>query len=519
MNMISLKLRNYQTAAIVLLTFFAVTAPSSREVRAAVAFNTFPISYTQETNRDYALLDARNISAGGAFSTSQADHDNGVQSSAGDIIEFQIYYHNSGIATDEATNVTIKASLPGGTRNAHEVWASIDSDQISPVYSSDSGRGGNMTVHVGGNSQTLELISGSVRHYPNRSFSAITPSSGDNLLGSGLNIGTIKGCFDFSGIVTFRARVGTSAVTTEERGLSIQKRVLNVTKSETVFRDSAPANPGDRVRFEIRMDTSGNASQTNVIMRDILPAQLNYVSGSLRIDGLVIGNESEFFGTGRNLGTLGAGASRLITFDANVASVMSGNTTLFNTANVRSDQVATRQDDAVVNVQTVAGAQISLRKTAFNLTQGADAMAVTANPGDTIVFNLFYKNSGNADAANAIIEDNIADVMELAQVVDTGGAVVDANIVRFPAFTAPAGVEVSRNFRVRVREANAFPLGSDLVMVNIYGNEIRVNVRKPQVLGATTPPRTGASEWLPVILAAAVTAGYTLYRRKALVFE
>ncbi|MBI4050777.1 MAG: DUF11 domain-containing protein [Candidatus Doudnabacteria bacterium] len=495
------------------LIFTGIAGLSSR-AQAAVAFNIFEISYTQETNRDYPLIDARNVTAGGSFSTSQADHNNGVAANAGDEIEFQIYYHNGGITEDEATNVIIKASLPGGTRQTHEVSATIDSDQTSPVSSSDSARGGNITIHVNGDPQTLELISGSVRHFPNRSTVGQTVSGGDNIVSSGINIGTVKGCFDFSGIVTFRARVGQVAVLT--RDLSINKKVLNVTKSETSFRDSTTANPQDRIKFEIRFDTTGTASQSNVIVRDLLPTRLLFVSGSLRIDGVSVSNESEFFGSGKNLGTLSQNINKIITFEADVAGAgsFSGTTTLTNTSNVRSDQVGTRQDNADVVVQLVAGAQFSLRKTAFNLTKGADAASVAADPGDIITYTLYVKNSGGTTLTNFTIEDNISDILELAEITNQGGAVSVNSVIRFSPVDVPAGIEISRTFQVRVRAANFFPASSDLVMVNIYGNEIRVPVRKPQVQGVVTPPRTGPAEWLAVLMAAVVTAGYWIYRRR-----
>ncbi len=51
-------------------------------------------------------------------------------------------------------------------------------------------------------------------------------------------------------------------------------------------------------------------------------------------------------------------------------------------------------------------------------------------------------------------------------------------------------------------------------MVNIYGNEIRIPVRRPSLSGVTTPPRTGAGEWLAGTLAGLVTFGYWVYRER-----
>lgn len=504
------------------ILFFGLLASMPQPASAAVAFNTFPISFTRQTDRDLPMIDARNVSAGGDFSTSQTDHDNGVQASPGDVIEFQIYYHNSGVAEDVAHNVIIRATLPGGVRQSHEVSATIDSDETTPISSSNAFFGGNITVHISGQAQTLDFVSGSVRHFPNRSAVAQIPSNGDNLVSSGINIGSIQGCFEFSGLVTFRARVGSGITTfTEERNLSINKRVLNFTRGETTFRDSTSANPGDRLRFEIQFSTTGTAAQTNVIARDVLSSsQLNFVSGSLRIDGVSVANEPEFFGSGRNFGTLSAGTSRTLTFEATVAGAgaFSGSTTVINTANVRSDQVSTRQDDAPVLVQLAAGVSFQQRKTAFNLTQGVDAATRPSNPGDVIVYALNFKNTGATTMTGVVIEDNIQDVLELAQITNQGGAASVNSVIRYPSVDIPSGVEISRTFEVKIKDASLFPQTSDLVMVNVYGNETRVQVRRPQVgaaFQAAVPPRTGAGEWLAVSLALLVTTGYWLKRKFA----
>jgi uncharacterized repeat protein (TIGR01451 family) len=486
--------------------------------QAAPAFNAFPISYTPQTNMDLPMIDARNVTQSGSFSTSQADHDSGVSANPGDVIEFEIYYHNAAVAEDAATNVLIKASLPGGTRQSHEASATISSDQTATVSSTDAFRGGNIFININGSAQTLTFMPGSVQWFPQRSSTASSLSNSDNLLGSGVNIGTVQGCFNFSGFLTFQAQVGnqTTTTTTQNQNLSISKQVLNVTRGDNNYNQSTTANPGDRVRFRVSFNTSGTGSQTNVIVRDILPPQLSYVSGTLQLDGSAVSNQFDFFGAGLNLGTQFAGNSHTLIFDANVAQgqAFSGSSSLINTANVRSDQVFTHQDQVTVSVQQVQGvAQSSLRKTAFNVTQGVDATIRPANPGDIIAYSLYFKNTGQTAISGAVIQDDISDVEQLSQVVDQGGATsLNGSIVYAPV-DVPAGVEVSRTFQVKVMAANLIPSNSDLVMDNVYGNEVRILVNRPQVRGATVPPRTGPNEWFPVVLASLATAGYAVRRK------
>ncbi|MBI4049992.1 MAG: DUF11 domain-containing protein [Candidatus Doudnabacteria bacterium] len=512
---------NYLAVTVIALLAAVSFLPHGAE--AAVAFNTFPISFTPTTNNDLPLLDARNATAGGAFSASQTDHDNGVPANAGEEIEFQIYYHNTGVADDQAANVTIRATLPGGTRTDHAVSASISADNATTVTSHDTNfnRGGDMIIHINGQPQTLEFIPGSVRWFPNHSTTPQTTGSGDSLVtAAGLNIGTVRGCFEFSGFVNFRARVGAAAAANYDLGIT--KRVLNVSRGETTYQSSTNASPGERVRFEVRATTSGNASQSNVIVRDVIPtSQLNLVGGTLLLNGANVSNmEADFLGSGRNIGSRSPGSTDVFVFDALVAGsgAFSGTiTTVTNTANVRSDQVGTRQAQAQVNVQLAQNVQFQQRKTAFNLTQGVDATSIAANPGDSIVYTLYFKNTGAAQLSGIIIEDNIQDILQLAQITDQGGAVSVNGSIKYASVDIPVGVEVSRSFTVRVRNPSEFPAGHDSVMTNIYGNEVRILVRVPAVAAAAIqaqPPRTGPGEWLMTLLAGLTTMSYWLYRKQ-----
>ncbi|MDZ4243645.1 MAG: hypothetical protein U1C57_00915, partial [Candidatus Doudnabacteria bacterium] len=313
--------------------------------------------------------------------------------------------------------------------------------------------------------------------------------------------------------VQAQATVEIRPVTTSPpRDLVINKQVRNLSQNETTFRNSTSVNPGDRLEYRIVIETTGNASQNNVIVRDALPGRLTFDSG-----------DSSLFGAGRNFGTLSAGTSRTVIYQVIVAgaSSFSSNTvtTLINTASVRSDEVGTRSDEAFVNVQgpSVPGVSIAQSKSAFNITQNRDATTVAANPGDTIEYTLRFRNTGSGNLTNVVIEDDIRDVLELAQMTNTGGAVVDNNVIRFPVVSVSAGSEITRTFRVTVRAANTFPATADSFMVNFYGNEVRVQVRRPQVAPLVlVTPRTGAGEWFVVALAGLTTAGYWIYRRRKL---
>ena len=282
--------------------------------------------------------------------------------------------------------------------------------------------------------------------------------------------------------------------------LSIDKRVRNITRGETNFLQNTNASVGDLVRFEIEIEALGDDNQTGVLLRDVLPVGLTFESGD-RVPG-----------TGVNIGAMADGQRRTYIFDARV--IGAGTGSLTNTAYVQSNQVSERSDKASVNMSGAVVAAVSQRKTAFNLTQNANAASVTARSGDVITYALYFKNTGSSVITGKVIEDDISDVLELAEIVDQGGAASVDHVIRWAPMAVAAGSEIARSFQVRVRASSLFPANSDLVMSNFYGNEVRVTVAREQVAGVvTTPPRTGASENTVLALAALSTLGYWIYRR------
>lgn len=491
---------------------FAVLAGLAVVLSASAAgpvFDTFPIAYSGAQNTDYPLIDGRDVTANGQYSTSQADHDDGITANAGDTLEFIIYYHNGAADAPENTaqNVRARATLSGGTGNSFSVGSSISADNASAVNSSS--RGGDMAVKVSGASQTLEYIPGSTVWYPERS--ATGQSLPDGLFsGSGVSLGNIRGCWNFSGYVKFRLRVGSSAATTPT--LQITKTVA--TSANGTFADSVSVEPSSTVYFRV-VTRAINANAAGVVIRDLLPSGLIYASNTTKVNGTVVSDSAGFFGSGYSYGALQKDQSVEINFAAQVASASffsSGQTTLTNTANARGDNVATVQDTASVAVSgSVAGSSFALSKSAYNQTQGLAAQSVLANAGDVINYILTYRNTGAVTISNAVIEDDLSDILKLADVINTGEGQMSGNTIRFPAVSVPAGVSVDKTFQVRVRDVASGT--ADLTMTNIYGNQVDIQVRPPTVKGAYIAPKTGPKENVVFFLALLVTAAFYIYRK------
>jgi len=86
--------------------------------------------------------------------------------------------------------------------------------------------------------------------------------------------GQLKGCYEYSGYVTFRIKV-------HKPSFQIAKEVTKQGGKE--FHESINAKVGDKVDFRIAYRNNGTTQQNNVVIKDALPKGLSYDKGSALI--------------------------------------------------------------------------------------------------------------------------------------------------------------------------------------------------------------------------------------------
>ena len=228
-------------------------------------FNIFtPYTHTQAYNRDYYLLDVKN-------DTKSTSWGFPASADAGDTLTFYLYYHN-GIIGSTAINTTLKVGLPSSSATSQSVSASLWADNATNATPSNP-----MTQSVPitlSSLQRLDYVAGSAKWYPDQTnWATASPvsfpdgQSGEKLFTSGINIGAIDGCWEFSGAIVFKVKVGTTVYNPD---LTIQKHVWNAgtgsgTYLNATFTDSTNAVPGDRLIWQLQVQNTGNASAANVL--------------------------------------------------------------------------------------------------------------------------------------------------------------------------------------------------------------------------------------------------------------
>ena len=134
--------------------------------------------------------------------------------------------------------------------------------------------------------------------------------------------------------------------------LNVYKTVKNVTKGEGAWQKITSANIGDVIAFSIKVASTGRGQANNVSVRDVLPYQLSYVSGTTKIDDGAA-SDNLFSTSGLFLGYIPEGQTRTVTFQASVTSTGSSygmTNTYSNYAYARGDNIYERSDTADIVV-------------------------------------------------------------------------------------------------------------------------------------------------------------------------
>ena len=192
--------------------------------------------------------------------------------------------------------------------------------------------------------------------------------------------------------------------------LNIVKTVRNITQGNTYYQNVISANPSDLLGFKIQVSSVGNGTANNVMLRDVLSSLINY-QGNLLIDGFPIAGGNIF--SGINLGTMPAGQSKTITFQASAASESNfgyGTISLVNTAQTWADNVGQISDSVTVNVTRPIPAPespgLNVDKTVRNITDNTGFQtSVSAGPLDEIEFKITIQSIGTTTAQNITVKD------------------------------------------------------------------------------------------------------------------
>lgn len=177
---------------------------------------------------------------------------------------------------------------------------------------------------------------------------------------------------------------------------------------------------------------------------------------------------------------------------------------------------------------------LELHKKARNITQQIDnANGSTAKPGDTIEYTLSVTNRGNNTRSGFIIEENMEDVLEYADIIDASGATYTQSPVRLLTWQ-PVSIQpnetVTRTILIKIKStipntpaSTSDPASNDMKLVNVYGDRVQIDLPPSTVKAVertvSTLPSTGIGTNVVISTVLLFAVSYFYFRSRLLVKE
>ena len=143
--------------------------------------------------------------------------------------------------------------------------------------------------------------------------------------------GDVPGCYKYINYVTIEVK----AVFDYE--YTVEKKARVVGDEDEEWKDTIEAKLGDKVEFQIEYKNTSDKTQTDVSMQDVLPSNLNYISGSAKLynanypSGVPFTHDN-LVNQGVNIDGYTAGSNAIIYFQAEVVddNLACGSNTMVN---------------------------------------------------------------------------------------------------------------------------------------------------------------------------------------------
>ena len=268
---------------------------------------------------------------------------------AGKEYEVYLYYHNNAAANLNlvAENTRVRMQLPAVVNGNTKSNGFIKADNAKPVEVWDD------TVLTSDSPVSIQYVAGSATIHSRGAVNgqklsdSIVTDQGA-LVGYSALDGKLPGCSEFAGYVTFRFKAAAPNFT-------VSKEVSKHGANNWV--ENYAAQPGETVDYLLEYKNTGSTVQKDVMVKDVLPAGMTYVSGST-----VLGNPSNPAGvktndtvttTGLNVGTYNPGQNAWIIFSAKAPALEAltcGQNNLVNKQIVETDN-GSKSDTATVTVE------------------------------------------------------------------------------------------------------------------------------------------------------------------------
>ncbi|RYF70297.1 MAG: DUF11 domain-containing protein [Cytophagaceae bacterium] len=299
-----------------------------------VTFNSITNNPNYGDERNFTLIKDASITGAGGWKD-EINVENGKE------YIVRMYVHNNAASNlnKVATNTRVMANVPNATGNKVQIDGFVSADNATPQKIWDS------VVMTSDKKFNVAYVNGSSQYFNNK-FPGGQPlgdsvvTSAGALVGYEKLDGKVPGCFEYSGIATFKVKVNMPSP-----DFSVEKKVrLNGT---TEWQKSVTAKPSQKVDYQVTYKNTGTSTQNDVIAQDTLPKGVSYNNNTTTLrnaansngNGLGLTN-NELTTKGVNIGNYAPTAAAYVRFTAtlpaNDALEVCGPNKLINTATVHT---------------------------------------------------------------------------------------------------------------------------------------------------------------------------------------
>jgi uncharacterized repeat protein (TIGR01451 family) len=271
-----------------------------------------------------------------------------VNARVDDVVNITVWYHNIELPDSGriAENVNVRIAIPGVKTQTHQVTSRVagtNTNVVNDLATVNTSIASNLTYIPG---TATRRYNAGTNESPNWVIAGIP----DTVVSTGYNVPQLRPCWNFQESINVQARVTAALIS-----ITTQVKLEGTDGWVT----SMNADEGANLAFLISIKNEGNERLTNVIVRDSLPAGMEFVPGSARLTNANYPNgytlSDGLVGAGVNIGNYGVGSNAYIRFNATIDDDLNqcGAYRFVNVAAVRSDQLGEYYNTAVVSTNNI----------------------------------------------------------------------------------------------------------------------------------------------------------------------
>jgi uncharacterized repeat protein (TIGR01451 family) len=219
----------------------------------------------------------------------------------------------------------------------------------------------------------------------------------------------------------------------------IQKDVRK--KGETVWKQDVTVEYGDTVEYRILVKNTGETNLTNVLVKDARPTGVDYVAGTLKVNGTA--STADLFGAGVTIPEIKLGATAEVTFDAKLQGQPQPCVTkkFKNIASAKPVGLEEKKDDANVD----ANCKQTNPKVDIEKKVSKQVIPVTGE----FVYTLEVTNTGDVALNNVKVTDPAPEGVNFLESTRPEGTTTTVGLTNFEATIAKLNVGQKVTFQIK----------------------------------------------------------------------